>query len=68
MRNDSFQKCSFSTGFVDEHFTNWTHGELPTDLMAVALLGIKSSNQTVQKTARDPYSPWSSKGGWRQGN
>ena len=68
MRNDSFQKCSFSTGFVDEHYTNWTHGELPTDLLAVALLGTKSSNQTVQKTSRDPYSPWSSKGGWRQGN
>ena len=68
MQNDSFQKCTFSTGFIEEHYTTWNHGELPTEIMVAALLGSKSSGQEVQKLSRDPYSPWSSKGGWRQGN
>ena len=69
MQNKSFQKCSFSTKFVEEHYTNWTHNEIPLELMVAALLGTKSSsNQPIQKSTRDPYSPWSSKGGWRQGN
>ena len=67
MQNESFQKCSFSTGFIDEHYATWSYGEIPTELMVAALLGSKSSSQEVQKLARDPYSPWSSKGGWRQG-
>jgi acetyl-CoA carboxylase biotin carboxylase subunit len=69
MQNKSFQKCSFSTKFVEEHYTNWTHNKIPLELMVAALLGTKSSsNQPIQKSTRDPYSPWSSKGGWRQGN
>ena len=68
MQNDSFQKCTFSTGFIEEHYTTWNHGELPTEIMVAALLGSNSSGQEVQKLSRDPYSPWSSKGGWRQGN
>jgi len=69
MQNKSFQKCSFSTKFVDEHYTNWTYSEVPTELVVAALLGTKSSeNQSVQKSIRDPYSPWNRKGGWRQGN
>jgi acetyl/propionyl-CoA carboxylase alpha subunit len=69
MQNKSFQKCSFSTKFVDEHYANWTYSEVPTELVVAALLGTKSSvNQPVQKSSRDPYSPWNRKGGWRQGN
>ena len=69
MQNKSFQKCSFSTKFVDEHYTNWTYSEVPTELVVAALLGTKSpDNQSVQKSSRDPYSPWNRKGGWRQGN
>ena len=68
MQNDSFQKCTFSTGFIEEHYTTWNHGELPTEIMVAALLGSNSSGQEVQKLSQDPYSPWSSKGGWRQGN
>ncbi len=67
MQNKSFQKCSFSTGFIEEHYATWSYREIPTELMVAALLGSKSSSQEVQKLARDPYSPWSSKGGWRQG-
>jgi len=69
MQNKYFQKCSFSTNFVDEHYTNWTYSEVPTELVVAALLGTESSkNQSVQKSIRDPYSPWNRKGGWRQGN
>ena len=69
MQNKDFIKCSFSTNFVDEHYANWTHPEIPVELMVAALLGTKSSgNEPAQKSTRDPYSPWSSKGGWRQGN
>ena len=32
MQNDSFQKCTFSTGFIEEHYTTWNHGELPMRL------------------------------------
>ena len=69
MQNKSFQKCSFSTKFIDEHYTNWTYSEVPTELVVAALLGTKSSdNQSVQKSISDHYSPWNRKGGWRQGN
>jgi acetyl/propionyl-CoA carboxylase alpha subunit len=69
MQNKYFQKCSFSTKFVEEHYSDWAHSEIPVELMVAALLGTKvSNNRSVQKSAIDPYSPWNSKGGWRQGN
>ena len=69
MQNKYFQKCSFSTKFVEEHYSDWAHSEIPVELMVAALLGTKvSNNSSVQKSSIDSYSPWNSKGGWRQGN
>ena len=68
MKNDAFQKSSFSTNFIDTHFQNWNFSKITPDVLAVALLGTKITTVSTKKaTSGDPYSPWSSKGGWRQG-
>ena len=68
MNNDSYRKASFTTKFVDEEFSEWRLDIQSPIVIAAAMLASSSSNQkTTTETARDPYSPWSSKGGWRQG-
>ena len=67
MKNESYRKASFSTSFVDEHFSDWELGEPFPEVIAAALLGSKSTPEKARiVSSRDPYSPWSSKGNWRQ--
>ena len=67
MKNESYRKASFSTRFVDEHFSDWELGNPSPEVIATALLASKSAPEKVSPaSSRDPYSPWSSKGTWRQ--
>ena len=65
MKNVSFQKASFSTNFIDEHFKDWAFPEIDPQVLALALLGSKTSQAHVSSTM-DSYSPWSNSRGWRQ--
>lgn len=68
MNNDSYRKASFTTKFVDEEFSEWSLDIQSPVVVAAAMLASSSSTQKATTDAsRDPYSPWSSKGGWRQG-
>jgi acetyl-CoA carboxylase biotin carboxylase subunit len=68
MNNDSFRKAQFSTNFIDDNFQDWDFDQIPPEVLAVALLGTKSvSNSKKSRASRDPHSPWSNRGGWRQG-
>ena len=68
MNNDSFRKAQFSTNFIDDNFQDWDFVQIPPEVLAVALLGTKSvSTSKTSKASRDPHSPWSNRGGWRQG-
>ena len=67
MNNESYRKASFTTGFVKEHFSGWEISAPSPEVMAAALLCSKSTpEKTRTRSSRDPYSPWSSKGSWRQ--
>jgi acetyl/propionyl-CoA carboxylase alpha subunit len=66
MKSESYRKASFSTRFVDEHFSDWELGSPSPEVIATALLTSKSAPGKVSVSSRDPYSPWSSKGTWRQ--
>ncbi len=68
MNNPLFNKASFTTNFIDENFQNWNFSEITPEVLAAALLGTKTTTLSTKKPkSGDPYSPWSSKGGWRQG-
>ena len=68
MNNPLFSKASFTTNFIDENFQNWNFSEIKPEVLAAALLGTKATTVSTKKPkSGDPYSPWSSKGGWRQG-
>ena len=68
MNNDSYRKASFTTKFVDEEFSEWSLDIQSPVVVAAAMLASSSDNQKVaMESSRDPYSPWSSRGGWRQG-
>jgi acetyl/propionyl-CoA carboxylase alpha subunit len=68
MNNDSYRKASFTTKFVDEEFSEWSLDLQSPVVAAAAMLASSSDNQkAVTESSRDPYSPWSSRGGWRQG-
>ncbi len=68
MNNDSFRKAHFSTNFIGDHFQDWDFDQIPPEVLAVALLGTKSvSTSNKSRASRDPHSPWSNRGGWRQG-
>ena len=66
MKSEPYRKASFSTRFVDEHFSDWELGTPSPEVIATALLASKSAPEKVSTSSRDPYSPWSSKGTWRQ--
>ena len=67
MKSEPYCKASFSTRFVDEHFSDWELGNPSPEVVATALLTSKSTPEKVSTpSSRDPYSPWSSKGTWRQ--
>lgn len=66
MNNESYRKASFSTRFVDENFSSWEPAPPSPEVIAAALLCSRStSEKPIMESSRDPYSPWSSKGGWR---
>tara|TARA_B100000686_G_scaffold41931_2_gene43742 strand:+ start:3002 stop:4477 length:1476 start_codon:yes stop_codon:yes gene_type:complete len=68
MNNASYRKASFTTKFVDEEFSEWSLDiQSPVAIAAAMLASSSSTQKTTTETSRDPYSPWSSKGGWRQG-
>ena len=68
MNNDSYRKASFTTKFVDEEFSEWSLDLQSPVVAAAAMLASSSDNQkAVTESSRDPYSPWSRRGGWRQG-
>ena len=68
MNNDSFRKAQFSTNFIEDNFQDWDFDLIPPEVLAVALLGTKSgSTSKKSRASRDPHSPWSNRGGWRQG-
>ncbi len=68
MNNDNFRKAHFSTNFIDENFQNWNFESISPEVLALALIGTKTTSITTKtKTSRDPYSPWSSRGSWRSG-
>ena len=68
MNNPLFNKASFTTNFIDDNFQNWNFSEIKPQVLAAALLGTKTTTVSTKKPkSGDPYSPWSSKGGWRQG-
>ncbi|MEC8874958.1 MAG: hypothetical protein VYE50_00090, partial [Candidatus Thermoplasmatota archaeon] len=57
---------SFSTKFVDENFSSWEPVPPSPEVVAAALLCSRSTpDKPVMESSGDPYSPWSSKGGWR---
>lgn len=67
MKSETYRKASFSTRFVDEHFSDWELESPSPEVIATALLASKSVPEKVSPvSSRDPYSPWSSKGTWRQ--
>ena len=67
MKSEPYCKASFSTRFVEEHFSDWELGNPSPEVVATALLASKSAPEKVSTvSSRDPYSPWSSKGSWRQ--
>ena len=67
MKSEPYCKASFSTRFVEEHFSDWELGNPSPEVVATALLASKSAPEKVSTvSSRDPYSPWSSKGTWRQ--
>ena len=67
MKSEPYCKASFSTRFVEEHFSDWELGNPSPEVIATALLASKSAPEKVSPvSSRDPYSPWSSKGSWRQ--
>ena len=67
MKSEPYCKASFSTRFVEEHFSDWELGNPSPEVVATALLTSKSTPEKVSTpSSRDPYSPWSSKGSWRQ--
>ena len=67
MKSEVYRKASFSTRFVDEHFSDWELGDPSPEVIATALLASKSVPEKVSTvSSRDPYSPWSNKGTWRQ--
>jgi acetyl-CoA carboxylase biotin carboxylase subunit len=67
MKSETYRKASFSTRFVDEHFSDWELESPSPEVIATALLASKSAPEKVSPvSSRDPYSPWSSKGTWRQ--
>ena len=68
MNNPLFNKASFTTNFIDDNFQNWNFSEITPEVLAAALLGTKATTLSIKKPkSGDPYSPWSSKSGWRQG-
>ena len=68
MNNPLFNKASFTTNFIDDNFQNWNFSEITPEVLAAALLGTKTTTVSTKKQkSSDHYSPWSSKGGWRQG-
>jgi len=67
MGHDSYRKASFTTKFVNEHFSGWGFAPLSPEVIAAAMLASSSTTQkAATESSRDPYSPWS-KGSWRQG-
>jgi len=67
MSHDSYRKASFTTKFVNEHFSGWGFAPLSPEVIAAAMLASSSTTQkAATESSRDPYSPWS-KGSWRQG-
>ncbi len=67
MKSESYRKASFSTRFVDEYFSDWELESPSPEVIVTALLASKSAPEKVSPpSSRDPYSPWSSKGTWRQ--
>ncbi len=66
MKNESFQKASFSTNFIDENFKDWDFPALDPQVLALALLSSKASQAQISSSA-ESYSPWSNNRGWRQG-
>ena len=68
MNNNSYRKASFTTKFVDEEFSEWSLDIQSPVVVAAAMLASVSDNQKVAtESSSAPYSPWSSRGGWRQG-
>ena len=66
MNSEVYRKASFSTKFVDENFSSWEPAPPSPEVIAAALLCSRSTpEKPVMESSGDPYSPWSSKGGWR---
>jgi len=66
MNSEAYRKASFSTKFVDENFSSWEPAPPSPEVVAAALLCSRSTpDKPVMESSGDPYSPWSSKGGWR---
>ena len=60
-----FVKGDLHTGFIDEHFPNWSTGKIPLEVFAVAALSEGRNYGSGQtKEGSDPYSPWTNKGTW----
>ena len=60
-----FIKGDLHTGFIDEHFSDWSVNQIQLEVFAVAALSEGRNYSSQQKKeSSDPYSPWSNKGTW----
>ncbi len=68
LRHDAFRAGDLDTHFIETHFGDWAPATPPLEaLIAAGATRSSSGRQTAQMTGRDPWSPWSNQGGWRQG-
>ncbi|MDP6489989.1 MAG: hypothetical protein QF576_04510, partial [Candidatus Poseidoniia archaeon] len=68
LQHDAFRAGDLDTHFIETYFGDWAPAAPPLEaLIAAGVTRSGSSRQTAQMTGRDPWSPWSNQGGWRQG-
>ena len=68
MRHDAFRAGELDTHFIETHFADWAPAAPPLEaLIAAGATRSAGGRQPAQTAGRDPWSPWSSQGGWRQG-
>ena len=68
LQHAAFRAGELDTHFIETHFADWAPAAPPLEaLIAAGATRSGGGRQPAQTASRDPWSPWSSQGGWRQG-
>ena len=67
MQDSTYRKASFSTKYIDEHFSDWVLDTASPEVFAACMLSNQTSQtSSVSKKSDSSFSPWH-KSNWKQG-